>query len=49
MCSGFHNALLQEETRYKDAVYHAPYEEIQAAGKTSLTDAPKFVEAHIKI
>ena len=31
MRSSFHSALLQEETRYKDAVYHALDEEIQAA------------------
>ena len=37
MRSGFHNALLQEETRYKDAVYHAPDEEIQAA-KENVSD-----------
>lgn len=31
MRSSFHSVLLQEETRYKDAVYHALDEEIQAA------------------
>ena len=37
MRSSFHNALLQEETRYKDAVYHALDEEIQAA-KENVSD-----------
>lgn len=37
MRSSFHNALLQAETRYKDAVYHALDEEIQAA-KDNVSD-----------
>ena len=37
MRSSFHNALLQAETRYKDAVYHALDEEIQAA-KENVSD-----------
>ena len=37
MRSSLHNALLQEETRYKDAVYHALDEEIQAA-KENVSD-----------
>ena len=37
MRSSFHNALLQEETRYKYAIYHALDEEIQAA-KENVSD-----------